>query len=95
VNDGFVKPPGHTCPDIDRAQSAFRKLAWRIRRMRDGCVDADLTQQLRGEVTALVAEGEAALERVREANTQMRAAHAAATTENERLRALLRAQETS
>lgn len=60
-----MKPPGHTCPGIDRAQSTFRRLARR----------ATMT----GGKTAtapLVADGLAALERVRDENTRMRAAHA-------------------
>lgn len=60
-----MKPPGHTCPAIDRAQSALRRLAWR-------CANPDHQGTTPGEV---LAEGLAALEQVREENRQMRAAY--------------------
>lgn len=63
-----MKPPGHTCPGIDRAQSTFRRLARRAI-MTDG----------KTATAQLVADGLVALERVRDENTQMRAAHANAT----------------
>jgi hypothetical protein len=69
-------------------------MTWRLRRLHEAYADPEFAETLRQEITDLSAEGIACLERVREANAQMRAAHAAATTENERLRALLRAQET-
>lgn len=60
-----MKPPGHTCPQIDRAQSALRKLAWR-------CANPEHRGVTPAEV---MAEGHAALEQVREENRQMRAAY--------------------
>ena len=69
-------------------------MTWRMRRLHDGPIDDEFEAILRKEITDLAAEGLACLEKVREDNTQMRAAHAAATTENEQLRALLRTQET-
>ena len=60
-----VRPPGHTCPAIDRAQSALRRLAWR-------CANPNHYGVTPGEV---LAEGLAALEQVREENRQMRAAY--------------------
>lgn len=87
-----VRPPGHTCPHIDRAQSAFRRMTWRMRRLHDGPIDDEFEAILRKEIAELAAQGIAALEEVREDNTQMRAAHADAFTENKRLRALLAAQ---
>jgi hypothetical protein len=86
-----ARPPGHTCPNIDRAQSAFRRMTWRMRRLHDGPIDDEFEAILRKEITDLAAEGIAALEEVRADNTQMRAAHAEAFTENKRLRALLAA----
>jgi len=87
-----VRPPGHTCPHIDRAQSAFRRMTWRMRRLHDGHIDEEFEAILRKEIADLSVEGLAALEEVRADNTQMRAAHADAFTENKRLRALLAAQ---
>lgn len=63
------KPPGHTCPEIDRAQHVLRQLAWRIRNR-----PADFYPE--EEVAALLREGLAVLENVREENRTMRAAHA-------------------
>ena len=60
-----MKPPGHTCPAIDRAQSALRRLAWR-------CANPEHQGVTPGEV---LAEGLAALEQVREENRQMRVAY--------------------
>ena len=60
-----MKPPGHTCPNIDRAQSALRRLAWR-------CVNPEHKGVTPAEV---LAEGLAALEEVREENRRMRAAY--------------------
>lgn len=65
------RPPGHTCPAIDRAQSAMRKLAWRVLHPEHDGVSV-------GEV---LAKGLADLEQVREENTQMRAAYHAALKE--------------
>lgn len=86
-----ARPPGHTCPNIDRAQSAFRRMAWRMRRLHDWPIDEEFETSLRKEISDIAAEGIAALEQVRADNTQMRAAHAEASTENKRLRALLAA----
>ena len=63
------KPPGHTCPEIDRAQHVMRQLAWRIRNR-----PADFFPE--EEVAALLREGLATLETVREENRTMRDAHA-------------------
>ena len=63
------KPPGHTCPEIDRAQHVLRQLAWRIRNRPADFFPAE-------EVAALLREGLAVLETVREENTAMREAHA-------------------
>lgn len=60
-----MKPPGHTCPAIDKAQSALRRLAWR-------CANPEHRGVTPAEV---MAEGHAALEQVREENRQMRAAY--------------------
>lgn len=60
-----MKPPGHTCPAIDRAQSALRRLAWR-------CAHPEHVGVTPAEV---LAEGIVALEQVREENRQMRAAY--------------------
>lgn len=65
LDDEDVRPPGHTCPAIDRAQSALRRLAWR-------CANPNHYGVTPGEV---LAEGLAALEQVREENRQMRAAY--------------------
>ena len=56
--------PGHTCPAIDTATSAFRRLAWRA--------IEDPTD--REAIRARVREGLAALKQVREENAQLRAA---------------------
>lgn len=61
-----VKPPGHTCPAIDDAQSMLRKLAWRANHP-DHVSDIKIEELLK--------HGLAALERVREENTQMREAY--------------------
>ena len=57
--------PGHTCPAIDTAKSAFRRLAWRA--------IEDPTD--REAIRARVREGFTALEQVRAENTQLRAAY--------------------
>ena len=60
-----MKPPGHTCPNIDRAQSALRRLAWRCANPEhNGVTPADV-----------LAEGISALEEVREENRRMRATY--------------------
>lgn len=61
----MTKPPGHTCPAIDKAQSAIRKLAWR-------CVNPEHRGITASEI---MADGLAALEQIREENRQMRAAY--------------------
>lgn len=61
-----MKPPGHTCPAIDRAQSAVRKLAWRCRRPQH---ESSVT------IDDLLDGGLSALETIREENRQMRAAY--------------------
>jgi hypothetical protein len=63
--DQHVRPPGHTCPAIDRAQSALRRLAWR-------CANPNHYGVTPAEV---LAEGLAALELVRSENRQMREAY--------------------
>jgi hypothetical protein len=60
------RPPGHTCPRIDRTQQVLRRLAWRVRNKPECPED---------EVAALLAEGLALLEQVREENRTMRAAY--------------------
>jgi hypothetical protein len=60
-----IRPPGHTCPAIDRAQSALRRLAWR-------CANPNHYGVTPAEV---LAEGLAALELVRSENRQMREAY--------------------
>lgn len=59
-----MKPPGHTCPQIDKAQSCLRKLAWRAA----GGV-AVITP------AEVLDEGLRVLEEVRAENRQMRAAY--------------------
>lgn len=78
------RPPGHTCPSIDEAQSLFRRLAWRARKeLREQAV-RDLLE--RGfpevppgvwtrEIAELVKKGQKALEDVRAENVQMRTAY--------------------
>lgn len=63
------KPPGHTCPEIDHAQRVMRQLAWRIRNRPSEFYPEE-------EVAALLRDGLAVLENVREENRAMRAAHA-------------------
>lgn len=61
-----VKPPGHTCPAIDDAQSMMRKLAWRANHPDH---HSEIT------VADLLKHGTAALETVREENKKMREAY--------------------
>ena len=68
------RPPGHTCPQIDRAQHVMRQLAWRIRNRPPEFYAPE-------EVSALLREGLAALENVRAENSAMRAAYHAAVKE--------------
>jgi len=60
-----MKPPGHTCPQIDKAQKQMRRLAWRARLKYGGYPDIDEVLQ----------KGLKALEEVREENAQMRSAY--------------------
>lgn len=60
-----MKPPGFTCPKINKAQRAMRRLAWRARHGR------------KDDVSEVLAEGLDLLEEVREENRQMRSAYAA------------------
>lgn len=69
-----MKPPGHTCPQIDKAQSALRKLAWRAA----GGV-AVITP------AEVMDDGLRALEEVRAENRQMREAYTWARAEADRL----------
>lgn len=59
-----MKPPPHTCPAIDRAQSAMRKLAWRAAGGASAVTPAEV-----------LSAGLLALEEVRLENSQMRQAH--------------------
>lgn len=72
----MVKPPGHTCPNIDKAQKQMRRLAWRARLKYGGYHDVDEVLQ----------KGLKALEEVREENAQMRSAYYEIKKEVERLR---------
>lgn len=69
MNDELPRPPGHTCPTIDKTQRVLRRLAWRVKNKPEAPED---------EVQALLREGLDLLERVRAENTQMRAAYHAA-----------------
>lgn len=57
--------PGWTCPAIDKAQRALRRLHWRVRHPEHDGITED----------EVLAEGLAALEQVRAENKQMRAAY--------------------
>lgn len=59
-----MNPPGHTCPAIDAAQSAFRRLAWRVTH----------PEHVGVTVAEVVAEGLALLDQVRAENMQLRQA---------------------
>jgi hypothetical protein len=76
-----VKPPGHTCPDIDEAKSAIRKLVWRL--------NHDETPVDPAKIKAIAEEGFAALESIRVSNTQMREAYWSMKAERDRAIALL------
>jgi hypothetical protein len=86
MSDGFSlpKPPGLTCPQIDRAQSALRKLAWRAHRSAAEPVDVpegQITQEVslrQDDVSLLLREGTRSLEEVRADNVVMRTAYTAA-----------------
>jgi hypothetical protein len=87
MSDGISlpKPPGHTCPQIDKAQSSLRRLAWRAHRsnaeaaakLTEGEMVAEVSLR-QDDVSLLLREGVRALEEVRAENAAMRAAHAAA-----------------
>ena len=81
----FPKVPGHTCPQIDKAQRALRRMAWRAHRTKadDGLdlPDDDIGREValrQDEVAVILRDGIRALEEVRAENAAMRAAHAAA-----------------
>ena len=86
MSDGISlpKPPGFTCPQIDKAQSALRRLAWRAHRsnaeaaakITEGEMAAEVALR-QDDVSLLLREGVRALEEVRAENTAMRASHAA------------------
>jgi hypothetical protein len=59
-----MKPPGYTCPNIDKAQRAMRRLAWRARH-----------PERAGGTSEVLAQGLALLEAVRAENAQMRKAY--------------------
>lgn len=61
----MTEVPGWTCPAIDKAQRVMRRLAWRVKNRPEAPED---------EVQALLREGLAYLETVREENKQMRRA---------------------
>ena len=86
MSDGFSlpKPPGLTCPQIDRAQSALRKLAWRAHRsaaepleVPEGQIAQEVSLR-QDDVSLLLREGTRSLEEVRAENVAMRTAYAAA-----------------
>lgn len=64
---GETKPPGHTCPAIDKVQHILRQIVWRM---------DNPDKQTRQDARDLLVEGLAYLETVRAENRQMRAAHA-------------------
>lgn len=76
-----MKPPGHTCPDIDAAKSALRRLVWRLNHD-ETPVDAE-------KVKEIAEEGFAALEQVRESNVQMREAYWRMKAERDRALGML------
>ncbi len=61
------KPPGHTCPAIDKVQHVLRQIVWRM---------DNPDKQTRQDARDLLVEGLALLEQVRTENRQMRSAHA-------------------
>ena len=65
VEPPVVKPPGHTCPAIDKVIEATRKIKWRIDKPERHHEMADLCLAIF-----------VLMEQVREENRQMRAAHA-------------------
>lgn len=87
MSDGvsLLKPPGHTCPQIDRAQSMLRRLAWRAHRsnaeaaakISEGEMTAEVALR-QDDIAVLLRDGIRALEAVRAENSEMRAAYVAA-----------------
>jgi len=59
-----MKPPGYTCPTIDKAQRSMRRLAWRVSH-----------PERAGDTSEILAEGLALLESVRAENAAMRKAY--------------------
>lgn len=59
-----MKPPGHTCPNINKAQRSMRRLAWRAR-----------NPDRADDVSVVLSEGLALLEEVRAENAAMRKAY--------------------
>lgn len=57
--------PGHTCPNIDKAQRLFNRIAWW----------ASQRPEEKATIRRLVNEGHEVLEKVRGENAQMRAAY--------------------
>lgn len=81
----FPKAPGHTCPQIDKAQRALRRMAWRAHRSKaeDGLElpEDDIGREValrQDEVALILRDGIRALEEVRAENSAMRSAHSAA-----------------
>lgn len=62
-----AKPPGHTCPAIDKVQHVLRQIVWRM---------DNPDKQTRQDARDLLVDGLALLEQVRTENRQMRSAHA-------------------
>jgi hypothetical protein len=87
MSDGISLPkaPGFTCPQIDKAQSSLRRLAWRAHRsnaeaaakLTEGEMVAEVSLR-QDDVSLLLREGVRALEEVRAENSAMRTAHTAA-----------------
>lgn len=65
-----LQPPGFTCPYIDGAVSALRRLHWRAK------------NEPRGDEDEILQEGIRLLERIRSDNRQMRAAWRSAVEED-------------
>lgn len=65
VEPPVVKPPGHTCPAIDKVVEATRKIKWRIDK-----------PERHHEISDLCLAIFVLMEQVRDENRQMRAAHA-------------------
>ena len=63
-----TRPPGHTCPTIDRLKSTLRRIEWWDKNRPDSTEN----------ISELVREANSLLEVVREDNKQMREAYWAA-----------------